>query len=71
VTSVRDRGPGISPENQARMFRRFFTQRPPGAQPGTGLGLSIVDSIARAHGARVEVRSEPGAGAELRVILPL
>jgi two-component system sensor histidine kinase ChvG len=71
VTAVRDRGPGISPENQARMFRRFFTQRPPGAPPGTGLGLSIVDSIARAHGARVEVRSQPGQGAELRVILPL
>jgi two-component system sensor histidine kinase ChvG len=71
VTSVRDFGPGISPENQRRIFRRFFTQRPPGVAPGTGLGLSIVESVAHAHGGRVEVKSEPGAGAEFLVTLPL
>jgi signal transduction histidine kinase len=71
VTFVRDHGPGISPENRERIFRRFFTQRPPGAPPGTGLGLSIVETVAHAHAARVEVRSEPGEGAEIRVTLPL
>jgi two-component system, OmpR family, sensor histidine kinase ChvG len=71
VTSVRDGGPGISPENQRKIFRRFFTQRPPGAPPGTGLGLSIVESVARAHGARVEVASQLGQGATFSVILPL
>jgi two-component system sensor histidine kinase ChvG len=71
VTSVRDGGPGISPENQSKIFRRFFTQRPAGTPPGTGLGLSIVESVARAHGARVEVASELGQGATFRVILPL
>jgi two-component system sensor histidine kinase ChvG len=71
ITSVRDAGPGISPENQGKIFRRFFTQRPPGAPPGTGLGLSIVESVARAHGARVEVESQVGQGATFRVILPL
>jgi signal transduction histidine kinase len=71
VTSVRDSGPGISPENQKKIFRRFFTQRPAGVPPGTGLGLSIVDSVACAHGARVEVDSQPGQGATFRVILPL
>jgi two-component system OmpR family sensor kinase len=70
VTTVRDHGPGISPENQKRIFQRFFTERPPGTTPGTGLGLSIVDSVARAHGGRVEVQSEPGSGAEFRVSLP-
>jgi signal transduction histidine kinase len=70
VTSVRDHGPGISPENQPKIFRRFFTSRPPGAPPGTGLGLSVVETIARAHGARVALRSQPGAGAEFSVILP-
>ena len=41
--------------------------------PGTGLGLSIVESVAHAHGARVEVKSDagPGNGAEFRVTLPL
>jgi two-component system sensor histidine kinase SenX3 len=71
VTSVRDAGPGISPENQGKIFRRFFTQRSPGAPPGTGLGLSIVESVARAHGARVDVESQVGQGATFRVILPL
>jgi len=71
VVSVRDQGPGISRENQARIFRRFFTQRPAGAPAGTGLGLSIVDSVARAHGGRVDVVSEPGQGAEFRVFLPI
>jgi signal transduction histidine kinase len=71
VTSVRDAGPGISPDNQRMIFRRFFTQRPPGVAPGTGLGLSIVESVAHAHGARVEVESQPGHGATFRVILPV
>ena len=71
VTSLRDAGPGISPENQSKIFRRFFTQRPPGVPPGTGLGLSIVESVARAHGAKVAVESQPGQGATFRVILPL
>jgi len=71
VTSVRDVGPGISADNQGKIFRRFFTQRPAGTPPGTGLGLSIVESVAHAHGARVEVQSQPGHGATFRVILPL
>lgn len=70
VTVVRDHGPGISVENQKKIFRRFFTARPAGAPPGTGLGLSVVETIARAHGAHVEVHSQVGAGAEFRIILP-
>jgi signal transduction histidine kinase len=71
VTFVRDAGSGISVENQSKIFRRFFTQRPAGVAPGTGLGLSIVESVAHAHGGRVEVESQPGQGATFRVILPL
>jgi signal transduction histidine kinase len=71
VTTVRDHGPGISPENQRKIFRRFFSLRPPGVPAGTGLGLSIVQTIAAAHGARVEVRSSPGQGAEFSVVMPV
>src|SRR5262249_16640248 len=71
VTSVKAAGPGTSPENQRKIFRRFFPQRPAGAPPGTGLGLSIVESVARAHGAKVDVESQPGQGATFRVTLPL
>lgn len=71
VTSVRDHGPGVSPANREKIFRRFFTDRPPGVPQGTGLGLSVVETIARAHGGRVELRSPPGQGAELSVILPI
>jgi signal transduction histidine kinase len=70
VTSVRDHGPGISPENQKRIFQRFFTDRPAGAPPGTGLGLSVVQTIARAHGAQVSLVSPVGGGAQFDVVLP-
>jgi two-component system sensor histidine kinase ChvG len=64
VTTVRDYGPGVSAGNRDKIFRRFFSQRPPGTAPGTGLGLSIVQAVATAHGGRVEVRTPadgPGA----------
>ncbi len=64
--SFRDTGPGISPENQARLFEPFFTTK----EGGTGLGLSICDDIVRFHGGRIEVRSRPGAGATFTVWLP-
>jgi signal transduction histidine kinase len=70
VTSVRDHGPGISPENRKRVFQRFFTARPPGAPPGTGLGLSVVETIARAHGAHVELSAPSDGGARFDVVLP-
>jgi signal transduction histidine kinase len=69
-TFVRDHGPGISPENQKKIFDRFFTQRPAGVPAGAGLGLSVVQAIAIAHQGRIEVQSQPGQGAEFRVVLP-
>lgn len=58
---VEDDGPGVSPEEHARMLQRFY--RVPGtAGEGTGLGLSIAEEIARAHGSALEL----GQGADGR-----
>lgn len=67
VLSVRDSGPGISRETQARIFEPFFTTK----GQGTGLGLAIALGVARAHGGTLELFSEPGNGAEFTITLPL
>ncbi len=66
---VKDQGPGISPSEKERIFERFYRGRR-GDKQGTGLGLSIVKHIVLAHGGRVEVESEPGAGATFRLVFP-
>ncbi len=60
---VSDRGPGIAPEERARIFRRFVRGEPqPGeTRPrGSGIGLSLVKSVAEAHGGSVRVDSLQG-----------
>ena len=65
--SVRDSGPGITAEMQVRIFEPFFTTK----GQGTGLGLAIALGVARAHGGGIDLISEPGAGAEFVMTLPL
>ena len=65
--SVRDNGPGMTPDVTARLFEPFFTTR----SDGTGLGLAIARGIARAHGGSIDVRSQPGTGTEFIITLPL
>jgi two-component system OmpR family sensor kinase len=63
IVEVADGGPGISPENQAKVFDRFYRvddSRTRGSG-GTGLGLSVVLSLVTAHGGAVSLRSQPGA----------
>ncbi len=66
---VADDGRGIAPDLLPRIFDPFFTTKEPGK--GTGLGLSIAYKIVAQHGGRIEVRSQPGAGATFTVTLPL
>lgn len=68
--AVRDRGIGMSAEEQRRLFDRFFRAHPSGAIPGTGLGMSLIKKIVDAHGGSVEVDSAPGAGTEVTLWLP-
>jgi signal transduction histidine kinase len=66
--SVRDVGPGIAPETQAKLFEPFFTTKPRGK--GTGLGLSVSRSIIEAHRGEIRVESEIGKGATFFIRLP-
>ncbi|MER6002066.1 HAMP domain-containing sensor histidine kinase [Nonomuraea angiospora] len=72
VLVIEDEGPGLSPEEEARVFDRFYRADASRARAtgGAGLGLAIVRSIVTAHGGRVEVRSSPGRGAAFQVRLP-
>jgi len=63
---VADHGPGLSAQDQARIFERFYrvdASRQRNSKEGSGLGLSIVDAVMRAHGGEVTVASELGKGA--------
>lgn len=66
---VVDEGPGIAPEQLPYVFERFYQAG--GVRTGVGLGLAIARAIVLAHGGTIEVKSEPGAGAEFIVRLPV
>lgn len=69
--SVRDRGPGIAPEERERVFEKFTRGRA-GVGRGTGLGLYISRHIIETHGGEIDADSVPGEpGARLRFTLPL
>jgi two-component system phosphate regulon sensor histidine kinase PhoR len=69
VTEVEDTGTGIPPEDLPRLFGRF-PQADGREYGGVGLGLRIVDSIVRAHGRELRVRSVPGTGSIFGFTLP-
>ena len=71
---ISDSGPGIPPEDQKRIFERFFQvdkSRKGGQGRGVGLGLAIAMQIVRAHEGDIEVHSQPGKGSTFIVKLPI
>jgi PAS domain S-box-containing protein len=72
VVSVRDQGPGISPQDQARLFRPFERLEQTSEQvKGLGLGLVVCKALVEAHGGKIWVESEPGKGSTFSFTLPL
>ena len=63
-----DTGEGITAENFKKIWEPFFTTKPEGK--GTGLGLAICRRIVEEHGGTIEIRSEPGKGATVRIVFP-
>jgi signal transduction histidine kinase len=70
VVSVRDRGPGIKPDDQRLIFEKFGRVAAGNTKPGTGLGLYIARSIVETHGGTIAVSSALGRGSTFTVKLP-
>jgi two-component system OmpR family sensor kinase len=71
---VSDLGPGLTPEQQTRVFERFYRVDQSRARSGTegsGLGLSIVQAIMDAHHGSVEIHSELGRGTTFTLVFPV
>jgi signal transduction histidine kinase len=73
VLTVSDTGIGIPPEEQPRVFERFFRGEHPVVRqhPGRGLSLSIAKSLVDLHGGRIWVESEAGKGSAFHLTLPV
>jgi signal transduction histidine kinase len=72
MVRVRDTGVGLSAEEQARLFDKFYRTRSgvDSGETGNGLGLAIVRGLVEAHGGTIRVESEPGRGSVFTVTLP-
>jgi signal transduction histidine kinase len=68
ILEIVDQGVGMPPEVRERCLEPFFTTK---GDAGTGLGLAMVTSIVQRHGGKMEIESEPGAGALIRIELPI
>ena len=65
--SFSDTGKGITEEHLKKIFNPFFSTK----HRGTGLGLAISRNIVEKHGGHIEVKSKPGRGTNVTVVLPV
>jgi signal transduction histidine kinase len=68
---IQDRGIGIPPEDQPRLFESFQRASNVENRPGTGLGLAIVKKAVELHGGEISLKSAMGSGTRFTVVLPL
>ena len=72
VTSIRDRGPGIAPDELPHLFERYYRGPAARAAPeGLGLGLYITRMLVEAHGGHIWAESQVGAGSTFSFSLPI
>lgn len=73
ILSIKDEGPGISKEDQKKMFKKFqrLSAAPTGGESSNGLGLAIIKTLVEKLNGTIEVESELGVGTEFKVSLPL
>jgi K+-sensing histidine kinase KdpD len=68
---VADRGPGIQPGDESRLFEKFVRGRQQTGSSGAGLGLAICRGVIGAHGGTIVAANRPGGGAAFRITLPI
>ncbi len=68
--TIEDEGPGIAEAIMDRIFDPYFSTKQRGTQKGMGLGLPVAYAIIRNHGGQIDVRSSPGKGTAVSMILP-
>jgi two-component system sensor histidine kinase KdpD len=74
ILEVRDRGPGVPPGDEERIFEKFYrgqSEKMAGKVRGAGLGLPICRAIAQAHRGTIQALPRPGGGTIFRVSLPI
>lgn len=73
LLEVSDTGIGLTAEDRAHLFEKFFRSPRSEVQSeqGSGIGLSLVKGVIEAHGGHIEAEGEPGKGSTFRVILPI